>query len=104
MEIIVGLLIVTHVLVAWLAVRLFQYGSLYGRHWNYQVKTTDAPTQPSSVPKTASPSSVMPVAPIGDWSNPMVPEPDMTFRNDQINPFSEPAIGGKDAIPPHHEV
>lgn len=102
MQLMIGLLILSHVAVGWLAVRLFQYGLLYGRHWNYQEKTSDAPTNPSTVPTKAKSSTALPT--IADWDKSPVPEQDMNFRNDQINPFAEPAIGGKDAIPPSPNV
>jgi hypothetical protein len=77
------------------AVRLFQYGILLGRHWNYQEKTQDAPTNPSEVPQKAKPF----IKPNDPWMPP-AEMPIHDFRSEQQNPFDEPAIGGKDAIPP----
>ena len=99
MDWIVGLLILSHVAVGYLAVRLFQYGLLYGRHWNYQEKISDAPTQPSAVPTRARTVPEVPK----DWAFQPQAETDINFRQDQVNPFAEPAIGGKDAIPPSPE-
>jgi hypothetical protein len=94
MELIIGLLVLSHAAVAWGAVRLFQYGLLYGRHWNFQEKTNDAPTVPSQIPSKAK-------AVVATGFNfPQAEEMVNDFRSEQMNPFAEPAIGGKDAIPP----
>jgi hypothetical protein len=98
-SIVIAGLIVSHLLVAYGAVRLFQYGLLYGRHWNYQEKINDAPTVPSQVPSRAKPAPLT----MGDWDKP-IPGPELDFRSENPNPFAEPAIGGKDAIPPAPNV
>jgi hypothetical protein len=99
MEIEIWLIVLLCASVAWGAVRLFQYGLLYGRHWNYQEKTNDAPTQPSTKPAKAI-NQNRPT--MGTWNQPEA-QVESDFRANMPNPFAEPAIGGKDAIPPSPE-
>lgn len=82
--VIVGL-ILSHMAVAYGAVRLFLYGHLYGRHSALQDSQKDSPSLPSTDPKRISvPLTTSATMPPPSFSNPSDP-----LRGQ----FDEPSLG-----------